>query len=162
MLMTEVKTGDATAVAAVPPREFLSALVWIKADGAATAGTQSLIEILAPAGWATPWHVHHSHDEYFYILEGEITAQVGDARVVLRSGDYAFGPRAVPHGYRVTGCGPARLLMMTGDRDFAEFVREISEPAASDDLPPPSEPDLERVVSTAARYGMEIFGPMPD
>jgi hypothetical protein len=33
MLMTEVKTGDATAVAAVPPRWFLSALVWIKADG---------------------------------------------------------------------------------------------------------------------------------
>jgi Cupin domain len=74
-----------------------------------------------------------------YILEGEITAQVGEARVVLRPGDYAFGPRGVPHGYRVTGSGPARLLMMTGDRDFAEFVREISEPAASDDLPPPSE-----------------------
>jgi uncharacterized cupin superfamily protein len=106
--------------------------------------------------------VHHTHDEYFYILGGEITAQVGDARVVLRPGDYAFGPRAVPHGYRVTGSGPARLLMMTGDRDFAEFVREISEPAASDDLLPPSDPDLERVVSTAARYGMEIFGPMPD
>jgi hypothetical protein len=52
--------------------------------------------------------------------------------------------------------------MMTGDRDFAEFVREMSEPAASDDLPPPSEPDLERVVSTAARYGIEILGPMPD
>jgi hypothetical protein len=70
MLMTEVKADHATAVAAVPPREFLSTLVWIKADGAATAGTQSLIEILAPAGWATPWHVHETHDEYFYILEG--------------------------------------------------------------------------------------------
>ena len=54
MLMTPIKTDDATAVAAVPPREFLSTLVWIKADGPATAGTQSLIEILAPAGWATP------------------------------------------------------------------------------------------------------------
>jgi mannose-6-phosphate isomerase-like protein (cupin superfamily) len=148
MLMTPIKTDDATAVAAVPPRAFLSTLVWIKADGPATAGTQSLIEILAPAGWATPWHTHHT--------------QVGDARVVLRPGDYAFGPRGVPHGYRVTGSGPARLLMMTGDRDFAEFVREISEPAAGNELPPPSEPDVERVVSTAARYGIEVFGPMPD
>jgi quercetin dioxygenase-like cupin family protein len=161
MLMTAVNTDDARGARAVPPREFLSTLVWIKADGAATAGTQSMIEILAPAGWATPWHVHHTHDEYFYILEGEITAIVGDARVVLRPGDYAFGPRGVPHGYRVAESGPARLLMITGDRDFAEFVREMSEPADSDHLPPPSEPDLERVVSTAARYGMEILGPMP-
>ena len=162
MLMTEVKADDATAVAAVPPREFLSTLVWIKADGAATAGTQSLIEILAPAGWATPWHVHETHDEYFYMLEGEVTAQVGDARVVLKPGDYAFGPRGVPHGYRVAESGPARLLMMTGDRDFAEFVRELSEPAAGDTLPPPSEPDIERIVAAAARHGLEILGPMPD
>ena len=34
MLMTEVKADDASAVAAVPPREFLSTVVWIKADGA--------------------------------------------------------------------------------------------------------------------------------
>ena len=33
MLMTAIKTDTATAVAAVPPREFLSTLVWIKADG---------------------------------------------------------------------------------------------------------------------------------
>ena len=107
MLMTPIKTDDATALAAVPPREFLSTLVWIKADGRATAGTQSLIEILAPNGWATPWH-------------------------------------------------------MTGDRDFAKFVREMSTPAVGNDLPAPSEPDLEKVVSLAARYGMEILGPMPD
>ena len=108
--MTTVKTDDAPATPAVPPREFLSTLVWIKADGASTAGTQSLIEILAPAGWATPWHVHHTHDEYFYVLEGEITAQVGGARVVLRPGDYAFGPRGIPHGYRVANAGPARAF----------------------------------------------------
>ena len=161
MLMTAVKTDNATPVAVVPPREFLSTLVWIKADGPSTAGTQSLIEILAPPGWATPWHTHHTHDEYFYILEGEVTAQVGDTRVVLRPGDYAFGPRGVPHGYRVTGSGPARLLMMTGDRDFAEFVKEMSKPAADNKLPEPSEPDLEQVVKLAARYGMEILGPMP-
>lgn len=162
MLMTAIKTDTATALAAVPPREFVSSLVWIKADGPLTAGTQSFIEILAPAGWATPWHSHHTHDEYFYILEGEVTAQVGDTRVVLRPGDYAFGPRGVPLGYRVTGSGPARLLMMTGDRDFAEFIREMSEPAVGNELPPPSEPDVERLVATAARYGIEVFGPMPD
>ena len=67
--------------------------------------------------------------------------------------------------FRILACsphGPARLLMMTGDRDFAEFVREMSTPAAGNELPAPSEPDLEKVVSLAARYGMEILDPMPD
>jgi quercetin dioxygenase-like cupin family protein len=160
--MTAIKTETATPVASVPPREFLSTLVWIKGDGLSTAGTQSVIEILAPAGWATPWHNHLTHDEYFYILEGEVTAQVGDTRVVLRPGDYAFGPRGVPHGYRVTGKGPARLLMITSDRDFAEFVREMSVPAAGNTLPTPSQPDLEKVVASAARHGIELLGEMPD
>jgi mannose-6-phosphate isomerase-like protein (cupin superfamily) len=161
MLMNPVKTDDAT-VLAVPPRNFLSTVVWIKADGAGTAGTQSLIEILAPLGWETPWHVHHTHDEYFYVLEGTVSAIVGDTRVVLNPGDFAFGPRGVPHGYRVTGSGPARLLMMTGDRDFAEFVRELSEPAASEDLPLPSEPDIEKILAAAGRHGIELLGPWPD
>jgi hypothetical protein len=52
--------------------------------------------------------------------------------------------------------------MITGDRDFAEFVREMSEPASGDTLPPPSEPDLEKVIASAARHGIEILGPMPE
>jgi hypothetical protein len=52
--------------------------------------------------------------------------------------------------------------MMTGDRDFAEFVRELSDPAEGETLPPPSEPDIERIVAAAARHGIEILGPMPD
>lgn len=162
MLLKTIDTKDAISVEAVPPREFLSTTVWIKGDGSVTAGTQSVIEILAPLGWATPWHTHHTHDEYFYMLEGEVTAQVGETRVILKPGDYAFGPRGVPHGYRVTGSGPARLLMITGDRDFAEFVRENSVPKATGDLPPPpsAEPDFARVVETAANHGIEVFGPL--
>ena len=106
MLMTPIKTDTATPVAAVPPREFLSSLVWIKADGLSTAGTQSVVEILAPAGWATPWHNHLTHDEYFYILEGEVTAQVGDTRVVLRPGDYASVRAACRMA--IASPGPAR------------------------------------------------------
>ena len=162
MLMTAVKTDDATAVAAVPPREFLSTLVWIKADGAATAGTQSLIEILAPAGWATPWHVHHTHDEYFYILEGEVTAQVGDARVVLRPGDYAFGPRGVPHGYRVAGVRPGasahddRRPGLRRVRPRAERTGCRRHPAAAFRARPRTGRGDGRA------HGIEILGPMPD
>lgn len=164
MLMTAIPTDSASELApdSVPPRSFLSTLVWIKADGYGTAGTFSMIEIQAPAGWETPWHVHDTHDEYFYILEGSVTARVGDAVVTLAAGDFAFGPRAVPHGYRVSDAGPARLLMMTGDRDFAEFVRETSQPAADEILPQPFDGDFSAVPAAAARHGITVLGPFSD
>ena len=162
MLMNPVVTGETSLVPTPPARSFLSALVWIKADGALTAGTFSVIEILAPAGWETPWHVHDTHDEYFYILDGSVTARVGDATILLRAGDFAFGPRLVAHGYRVSDAGPARLLMMTGDRDFAEFVREMSEPAADETLPQPFDGDFAPVAAAAARHGMTVLGPLSD
>lgn len=159
MLMTAI-TPD--TVATTPARAFLSALVWIKGTGAGTAGTMSMVEIKAPAGWESPWHVHHTHDEYFYILEGSVTAKVGDKVVVLRAGDFAFGPRAVPHGYRVSGDGPARLLMITGDRDFAEFVQEVSTPATGETLPQPFEGDLAAIAARAEARGMTILGDLSD
>ena len=163
MLMTAVPTESAaSAIEAVPPRAFLSSLVRIKADGMQTAGTLSVIEITAPAGWETPWHVHDTHDEYFYILDGSVTARVGDAVVTLAAGDFAFGPRAVPHGYRVSDDGPARLLMMTGDRDFAEFVREVSEPAADETLPQPFDGDFARIAAAASQHGMTVLGPLSE
>ena len=161
MLMNPVAINSASIVA-TPPRSFLSSVVWIKAGGAETAGSFGLVEILAAAGWETPWHVHDTHDEYFYILEGSVTARVGDTIVVLNSGDFAFGPRAVPHGYRVSDAGPARLLMMTGDRDFPEFVRELSEPAVSETVPQPFEPDFDKIGAAAARHGITLLGPLSD
>ncbi|WP_187289015.1 cupin domain-containing protein [Fulvimarina pelagi] len=161
MLNTPVYTTAASAIASVPAREFLSALAWIKADGANTAGTMSMIEVFAPNGWETPWHVHYTHDEYFYVLEGVISAQVGEHRITLEAGNFAFGPRGIPHGYRVAGSGPARLLMMTNDRDFAEFVREASRPASGDGFPEPSEPDIDFLMAAARRSGQDVLGPLP-
>ena len=162
MQMTAVNTDDATAVAAVEPREFLNTLVWIKADGAGTAGTQSLIEILAPAGWETPWHNHLTHDEYFYILEGEVDragrrrARGAQARRLrLRPAwrpawlpGLEVRPGAAAHDHRRPG-----LRRVRPRDERAGFRRHPAEP---------SEPDFERVVAAAAQHGMEILGPMPD
>jgi quercetin dioxygenase-like cupin family protein len=162
MLMNPVSTDAAATVESVPARSFLSSLVRIKASGADTAGSFSMIEIKALPGWETPWHVHDTHDEYFYILEGSVLARVGEAVVTLNAGDFAFGPRCVPHGYRVIGDKPARLLMMTGDRDFAEFVREASQPAADETLPQPFDGDFGPIDAASARHGITVLGAFSD
>jgi mannose-6-phosphate isomerase-like protein (cupin superfamily) len=38
-------------------------------------------------------------DEGFYVPEGSVTIEVGDATVERGAGEYAFGPRDVPHSF---------------------------------------------------------------
>jgi len=46
------------------------------------------------------------------VLEGSITMLVGDDHWTLGPGDYALGPREVPHGLRVEGEMPAGVLLI--------------------------------------------------
>jgi quercetin dioxygenase-like cupin family protein len=52
-------------------------LVTVKATAETTGGGVEVIEILAPAGAGSPLHVHHREDEWFYVIEGELTFWVG-------------------------------------------------------------------------------------
>lgn len=47
-----------------------------------------------------PPHIHDAHDDYFYILDGQLTLWAGDAEVVADAGAVVAAPRGVPHGYR--------------------------------------------------------------
>src|SRR3954469_3996826 len=50
---------------------MLGMLQTIKIGREDTAGEFGLIEIVAPEGVGSPWHVHHEEDEWFQVLEGE-------------------------------------------------------------------------------------------
>lgn len=132
-------------------------LATIKVTGEETDGHLALVEILAPAGVEIPLHVHHSEDEGFWILEGELTFTVGGQTIAARPGDFLLGPRGVPHTYTVDR-GPARLLFLFTPSGMEGFVRESGEPARERVLPPPDvQPDLERLLELSGKYGLEIL-----
>lgn len=144
-----------------PPRAFLSFLAYIRGNGRDTGGLH-VVELVVASGDASPWHVHHDEDEWFYVIEGELDVIVGDNRVHLVPGSFAYGPREIPHGFRITGSTPARFLLITNGSTFSDFIAEMSEPLAEAVLPGPVEPDLPKLVAAAKRYGMEILGPLPE
>jgi mannose-6-phosphate isomerase-like protein (cupin superfamily) len=78
-------------------RWWFGMLVVIKTTAAETGGQLSIIEVTNPPGYEAPLHVHHRDDEGFWILEGSATIEVGDTTIEVSAGDYAFGPRDVPH-----------------------------------------------------------------
>jgi quercetin dioxygenase-like cupin family protein len=141
---------------------FFGSLTWIKATGAQTAGAFSLIEQLMPPGVESPWHCHHAEDESFYVVEGAVTFLCGDARIAARPGNFIFGPRGIPHGFRVTGDTPARMLLLATPAGFDQFVLALGEPAPGDGFPPSGPPDMEKLMALAARHNIEILGPLPE
>jgi uncharacterized cupin superfamily protein len=54
-----------------------------------------VIEHLAPRGAGSPLHVHTREDEWFYVLEGELTFWVAGRVVDAQAGSFVYGPRAM-------------------------------------------------------------------
>ncbi len=137
-------------------------LATIKATGKETDGRYGLVEVLEPEGAEAPLHVHHNEDEAFWVLEGELTFQVGDETIKASPGSFLFGPKDVPHRYTVDS-GPARMLFILSPAGFEEFIYASSEPAPERTLPPPpegppSEAEMEQLGTLARQYGGEILG----
>ena len=72
--------------------------------GESTSGAFGLMEHWdMPPGFASPYHKHHREDEAFYVLDGEV-AFVSDGKwFIAGPGKYVFGPRLIPHGFKVAG-----------------------------------------------------------
>jgi mannose-6-phosphate isomerase-like protein (cupin superfamily) len=143
-------------------RWWLGSLATIKASGADTGGIYSFVEIVEPEGADAPLHIHHREDEGFWILEGSFTFVIGDATIEAGPGSFVFGPRGVPHAYRVDR-GPARLLFVLSPPGFEDFIRASSESAPVRELPPaadapPSDAEMEAFAAIGLRYGVEMLG----
>ncbi len=125
---------------------FFGGLTTIKAAGDGAMVTEQT----APRGSGSPLHV----------LDGELTVWVDGETHVAPAGSFVLGPRDIPHTFIVSS-ELARFLLVTEPGNFAGFVRALAEPAPGPELPPgpPTPPDMELVMKTAAEYGLEILGP---
>jgi quercetin dioxygenase-like cupin family protein len=138
-------------------RWWFASLAIIRATAADTGGQMTIVEMHEPPGAQAPLHVHYREDEAFWILEGDVTLYVGDTVIEAHAGDYAFGPRNIPHRYTV-GPNGCRMLFICTPGGFENLVMEMSEPALSRTLPPPPQGfDMERVAAVAAANGCELL-----
>src|SRR5215217_8807561 len=82
----------------------------LKLAGEQSGGDWAVVEWRVRAGDEPPMHTHTREDETLYIVEGAITAYVGDEKIEVEAGSYAALPKNVPHGLTVRG-EEARLLI---------------------------------------------------
>lgn len=138
---------------------FLGLPTQIRAAGENTNGAFGLIESWSmPPGFASPYHMHHLEDEAFYVLEGELGVVCDGKWLKAGPGAYVFGPREVPHGFKVIGDVPARMLLLCSPAGFENFVSG----QATDLALPPGPPDMAKLMELAAKHRIDILGPLPE
>jgi quercetin dioxygenase-like cupin family protein len=114
----------------------------LKLEGVQSGDEYAVVEWRVRAGDEPPVHTHTREDETVYVLDGAITAYVGDQRIDVEAGSYAALPKGIPHGLAVRG-DEARLLITLApagaeyffvprddsDADPAKFGLEIPDAA---------------------------------
>ena len=73
-------------------------------------------------------HVHRDHTDAFYVLEGELTFEIGreEDTTIVSAGGFVVAPPGVAHSLRNAGDRPARWLTIHArDGGFAAFMRGI-------------------------------------
>ena len=138
-----------------PPFYFLGLRTILRATGPTTNGAFGLVEQVMPPGFASPYHTHHLEDEAFYVLDGEMAFVCDGEWTKAAPGTFVFGPRNIPHGFKVLGDEPARMLLLCAPGGFTQFVVDMSEPA-------PAPPDMTKLMALASKYEVDIHGPLPD
>lgn len=123
-------------------------MVW----GAESGGGFSLVEHpIPPRTLVAPLHLHEREDEYSYVLEGRMGAQLGDDVVYAEAGDLVFKPRNQWHTFWNAGDVPLRLLEVISPAGFELFFQELGERMAA--VGATSLAAIPDVAEIAARYG---------
>ena len=120
-------------------------------DGDETGQLFSLVEHpMSPRALAAPLHLHTREDEYSFVLEGRMGADLGGDVVVAEPGDLVFKPRDEWHTFWNAGDEPCRILEIIAPAGFEDFFRELDDLGGALNAPP------EQLAALNERYGLEM------
>jgi mannose-6-phosphate isomerase-like protein (cupin superfamily) len=101
-----------------------------------------------PGVTGPPQHVHHAHDETFYVVEGSFEFTLGVERISMPRGGFLSVPRGTPHTFRNAGSRPGCIVGTFNPSRFAGYFRELAEIIAATGGPP----DRDAWVQLYGRY----------
>jgi mannose-6-phosphate isomerase-like protein (cupin superfamily) len=124
-------------------------------ESQATAGRFALVEhTLPPRALGAPLHRHANEDEYSFVLEGRLGAQLDDEVVEAGPGELVGKPRGQEHTFWNAGDEPLRFLELISPGGFERYFRDIA--------PLLEARDHAAVQEVAVRYELEIdFSTIP-
>lgn len=120
-----------------------------------TGGAYSLIETRETGvGGGPPLHIHRDAAEAFYVIAGTYSMHLAGREFHCAAGSFVYVPLGMVHTFRVVEAGSRKLNLYT-PAAMEGYFDELSD-AAKDGV------DDAGLAAIAARYSMEIVGPVPD
>ena len=95
-----------------------------------SGGSLTIEEWGFPSGQMIPPHTHTREDECNFVLEGELTCEVGGEIIVAWAASYVLKPRNVPHALYNAGTGPVRVLEILTPGGFESYFDEYEKIAS--------------------------------
>ncbi len=103
--------------------EFLRMVGRIKITSEQTNGAFEVFELDGPG--SPPPHVHHEHDELFYIIKGTYTFIIENQELQVPAGSVVFVPRGLNHSFKHSEGASFLGVLIPGGMEG--FFREMSE-----------------------------------
>lgn len=151
-----------SAASGVTPRQdtfwWQGSMMMVKARAEDTGGALGLVDASFYQGFGPPLHVHSREDEALYVLEGQIRFRQGEDEFVAGPGTLVWGPRGVPHAFKVES-ESARALVIVTPGGFERMFEEGGVPAGDSAEPPEQEYDPEAAIAISKKFGFEVVGP---
>jgi quercetin dioxygenase-like cupin family protein len=142
--------------------------IWVVGDrytfavtGAETDGAYAVVDAWVSPGGGPPPHRHSREDEAFFVLDGAVDITVNGETRTVRAGESASAPRGSIHNFRNNTDAPAHMLFIVSPAGFENYLAEVGVAATEAEGDTPPEQDMDKLMSCAARYGLEFILP-PD
>ena len=136
----------------------------LKAASEDTLGAYALLEGAMEPGEGPPPHTHSREDEAWYVLEGELSFQVGLRVVVGTPGTFVLAPRGIRHRFWNSGKRMARYLLILSPPGLEKYFQErlaISGRDPSKSLYDQSPDFKEKEEALSRKYGLASEGEQP-
>ena len=136
------------------PLDVLGEPGLVKLADADTDNAVAVVHLTVPKLAGPPLHRHSREDEWFYILDGNLTWEVDGQRFNGTTGSSAFAPRGTAHAFQNFHDQTAHILVMITPAGLDRFFEDVT--VMNKDL---SQPDFAAVEKLMQDYGMELLGP---
>lgn len=130
---------------------------FVKVSAADTDGHYTLMEDNLKAQFALGLHLHRTHAETFYVLEGEIDFHVDGDWMTATPGTCLHVPPGVPHACTLAiGCAAGRMLMIYQPAGFDGYLEALGAMTEADFA------DTAKMDALNNKFDIVNIGPVPE
>ena len=92
-------------------------------EGTSYALTEWEVE---PGAQGPPVHIHHQHDEGFYVMSGHFGFDLDGITIYGKPGAHVLVPKGHAHSFWNAGARPGRLLLIVSPPGLEQYFRDLA------------------------------------